>query len=56
MRKLKESRESEEQKKIAINNFSARQDIENTQRENRENNEIESIRERDRKAGCIAQK
>jgi hypothetical protein len=54
--KLKASSESEEQKRIAINNLSTRQDVENETRENKQNNEIEAIRERSRKDGCILSK
>lgn len=56
MQRLNASGASEEQKSIAINNLTTRQDIENEARANRENNEIEAIRQKSQNAGCIVPK
>jgi hypothetical protein len=52
LEQLEHSQMTDAQRQIALNNLSAKEDVAKTARENRQNNEEVSLRERLRAAGC----
>jgi hypothetical protein len=47
---------SEGQREIAMNNLTTRQEIEDRARENKQNNQVEAVRQQSRDAGCLLDK